>query len=144
MYLDSAYIAKYYLNEPDSKAVRSLITNSQFFCSSYIAMVEVTCVFHRNTRENAITLLEGQELIDLFWTHVDENVWSLLPISDFQLRKTAEIVRSLPANVFLRAGDAIHLTAALDAGESEIWTSDRHLLAAAPHVGLIGKSVSAT
>jgi len=35
-----------------------------------------------------------------------------------------------PADVPLRAGDAIHTAAALETGETEIWTNDRHLLAA--------------
>jgi hypothetical protein len=33
------------------------------------------------------------------------------------------------------------LTTARDAGELEIWTNDRHMLAAAPHFGLKGRSV---
>jgi predicted nucleic acid-binding protein len=40
----------------------------------------------------------------------------------------------------LRAGDAIHLAAAQGAGFTEIWSNDKHLLRAAPAVGLIGKS----
>jgi hypothetical protein len=50
-------------------------------------------------------------------------------------------VQNLPANVLLRAGDAVHLVTAKLAGFSEIWTNDRRLLQAAPHFGLTGKSV---
>ena len=45
-----------------------------------------------------------------------------------------------PADVPLRAGDAIHAATALETGETEIWTSDRHLLAAVAHFGLAGRS----
>ena len=53
------------------------------------------------------------------------------------------MVRGLPRNVSLRAGDAIHLATALEVGEAEVWTNDRHLLAAASHFGLAGKSAGA-
>jgi hypothetical protein len=35
---------------------------------------------------------------------------------------------------------AIHTATALDAGEPEIWTSDRHLLAAAAHFGIAAEA----
>jgi predicted nucleic acid-binding protein len=38
------------------------------------------------------------------------------------------------------AGDAIHTATALETGETEIWTNDRHLLAAVAHFGLAGRS----
>jgi predicted nucleic acid-binding protein len=41
----------------------------------------------------------------------------------------------------LRAGDAIHLASARHEGFSEIWTNDRHMLKAASHFGLAGRSV---
>jgi predicted nucleic acid-binding protein len=44
------------------------------------------------------------------------------------------------ADVPLRAGDAIHTATALETGETEIWTNDRHLLAAVAHFGLAGRS----
>jgi hypothetical protein len=39
------------------------------------------------------------------------------------------------------AGDAIHVTTAQDLSEREIWTNDRHMLGAATHFGLVGRSV---
>jgi predicted nucleic acid-binding protein len=141
MYLDSAYIAKFYVNEPDADAVRTLIRSAPHVCSSTYAVVEVTCVFRRHVREGSVTDEQGRELIDLFRKHVDDGVWNLVPITDALLRRTATLVRALPPNLPLRAGDAIHLGTALEASESELWTNDRHLLAAAPHFGLSGKSV---
>jgi predicted nucleic acid-binding protein len=40
----------------------------------------------------------------------------------------------------MRGGDAVHLATALEIGEREVWTGDRHMLAAAPHFGLIGRT----
>lgn len=45
-----------------------------------------------------------------------------------------------PADVSLRAGDAIHTATARETGETAIWTNDRHLLAAVAHFGITGRS----
>jgi hypothetical protein len=50
-------------------------------------------------------------------------------------------MKRLPAGVFLRAGDAIHLGSARLAGFSEVWSNDGHLLAAAGQFGLKARSV---
>jgi predicted nucleic acid-binding protein len=141
MYLDSAYIAKYYVNEPDAAFVRKLIRAATRVCSSAWALIEVTCVFHRHVREGSLTPAQGRELSDLFRGHVENDLWNLAPITDTLLRSSATLIRGLPKGVPLRAGDAIHLATALNVGEPEIWTNDRHLLAAAHHFGIAGRSV---
>lgn len=141
MYLDSAYIAKFYVNEADAAAVRKMIRQAPSVCSSAWALLEVTCVFHRHVREGSLTVEQGRELMDVFRGHVESDLWSLIPVSDALLRRTVALIRGLPQSVPLRAGDAVHLATALDVGEPEIWTNDRHLLAAATHVGIAGRSV---
>jgi predicted nucleic acid-binding protein len=91
-------------------------------------------------REGSLTASEGQQFMDLFRTHVEDDVWNLRPITESILRTTATLVRGLPGNVPLRAGDALHIATALDAGEKEIWTNDRHLLGACGHFGLVGRT----
>jgi len=142
MYLDSAYIAKYYVNERDATAVRKLIRQASRICSSSWALVEVSCVFLRHIREESLTVSQGHELMNVFRSHVEADFWNLIPVTDALLGRTASLIRGLPTNVPLRAGDAIHLASALEAGETEVWTNDRHLLAAAASVGLRGKSVT--
>lgn len=143
MYLDSAYLAKFYLNEPDAPAVRKLISRASSVYSSAWAQIEVTNVFHRHVREGSLSRDQGRELMDVFRLHIEDDVWNLVPVSDAMLRRAAVLIRALPREVPLRAGDAIHLATALDIGETEIWTSDRHLLAAAPQVGIAGRTASA-
>jgi predicted nucleic acid-binding protein len=141
MYLDSAYVAKFYVNEPDAAAVRKLIRRAPMVCSSSWALLEVTCVFHRHVREGSLTAAQGRELMKVFRAHVESGIWNLVPVSDALLKKCVALIRGLPSAVPLRAGDAIHLATALEVGEPEIWTNDRHLLAAAAHFGLVGRSV---
>lgn len=141
MYLDSAYIAKFYVNEPDAAKVRECIRHAAHVCSSSWAFLEVTCVFNRHVREGSLTAAQGRELSDVFSLHVERDLWNLVPITERLIRRTVAMARGLPSNVPLRAGDAIHLATALDVGEKEIWTNDRHLLAAAAHFSISGRSV---
>ena len=66
-------------------------------------------------------------------------VW--LPIDDTLINQACTRVASLPPSVFLRAADALHLTCASDAGLKEIYSHDRHLLAAAAHFGIKGDDI---
>lgn len=72
---------------------------------------------------------------------MDEGFWTLIPVRESLLRRAGAIVLASPPGIFLRAGDAVHLTTAKDLGEKEVWTNDRHMLAAAESFGLIGRSV---
>jgi predicted nucleic acid-binding protein len=141
MYLDSAYIAKFYVNEGDSPAVRELIRGAGTLVSSAWAIGEVSSVLHRHFREDRFTHRQFRDLLDAFLRHADQEIWTLLPVTSRTLQKVASLVRSASADVYLRAGDAVHLAAAMDAEEREIWTNDRHLLRAAEHFGLSGRSV---
>ena len=89
LYFDTSYVAKCYLNEKDSEAVRHLAYAS----------------------------------------------------SGYVLLRVASLVAALPAAMYLRAGEPIHLAAAQEAGFTEIWTNDRRLIEAAPAFGLTGKSL---
>jgi predicted nucleic acid-binding protein len=84
---------------------------------------------------------QGREMIRAFRDHVENDVWNLIAVTDSLLRPTATLTGGMGPSIPLRAGDAIHLVTALEAGETEIWTNDRHLLAAAPHFGIVGRSV---
>ena len=128
-------------DEPDAAAVRKLIRRASYVCTSAWAIAEVNCVFHWHVREGSLSLAQGQELMRVFRSHVQDDRWNLIRVSQGLLGRTATLVRALPFQVPLRAGDAIHLAAALEVGEQEVWTNDRHLLAAAPHAGLVGRSV---
>lgn len=142
LYLDSAYIAKCYLNEPDAARVRSLVVGKSRLTSSAWCQAELACIFHRHVREGALTRRQATSLHDLFQTDVRHGVWSLLPVSSDILAKVEARLRSIRRrDLFVRAGDALHLVTAADAGFREIWTNDRHMLGAARSFRLRGRSV---
>ena len=141
IYLDSAYIAKCYLNEPDSNAVLDLIESAEIVCSSEWCLAEMATILHRQVRERVLSRERAQELQRMFLGHVEEGAWALLAVSRELLEDILGGIRQLPGDVFLRAGDALHLVTARRFDFTEIWTNDRRLLAAATHFGLIGKSV---
>jgi predicted nucleic acid-binding protein len=61
-----------------------------------------------------------------------------LPLTQELIETACQQVLGLPPAAFLRAADALHLACAADAGLKEIYSHDRHLLAATPHFGLRG------
>ena len=141
LYFDTAYIAKCYLNETDSGAVRSLAYGSSELCSSCWCVAEMACVFQRQIREFKVPRSQVIRAREFFLNDVQDGVWTLLPISQEFLFRASSMIYALPVSAYLRAGDAIHLAAAREAGFTEIWSNDRRVLHAAPAFGLTGKSL---
>lgn len=141
VYFDTAYIAKCYVNEADSTRVRSLLRKARGGVSSVLCVPEIAAVLLRHVREGALAREQAATLHEEFLADLDDGVWQSIPMSDAFLRRTVLRVASLPSKTYIRAGDAIHLAAASEAGFTEVWTNDRHLLAAAPLFALTGRSV---
>jgi predicted nucleic acid-binding protein len=140
-YFDTAYVAKCYLKEADSGAVRKLAYGSSGLYSSAWCIPEMACVFQRQIREFKVPSAQVIRARDFFLQDVHSGVWSMLPLSEIFLSRAASLIAALPPSRYVRAGDAIHLAAAQEAGFIEIWSNDRRLLEAASAFGLTGKSV---
>ncbi len=140
LYFDTAYIAKCYLNEPDGAAVRRLARRAAGLCSSMLCIAEMACVLQRQIREGRLSSDQAAEWRAEFLGDVHNGVWVLLPVSERLWYRVEAAVSALPPAACVRAGDAVHLVTALEAGFTEIWTNDRHLLNAAPHFGLTGRT----
>ena len=141
MYFDTSYIAKFYINEPESPALRELVRKSTVINSSLWAYAEFHAVLHRNVREGTLSSVIARDLALRFSRHIDDGLWNLIPVSEGVLRRTSLLIMSAPGNLFIRTADAVHLTTAQEAREREVWTNDRHMLAAAPYFGLSGRSM---
>ena len=140
MYFDAAYVAKFYLNEPDSVRVRVVANSVPFIRTSELTLVEFRTVLHRNIREGLISVADARSFSARFERHMSIGLWRAVPADAALLRRTAQMLLVTPPTSFLRAADAIHIMSAREAGEAEVWTSDRHMLNAAPLFGLTGRS----
>ena len=141
MYFDSAYLVKIYVDDADSGRVRKLVTRTATLYSSALCLAEFACAVLRVRREASVRPSEAAEARLAFSSHIRAGLVTLVPISQSILYSVQAVVETLPTNLFLRAGDAIHLASAQHEGFSEIWTNDRHMLRAAWHFGLTGRSV---
>ncbi|MDQ6631965.1 MAG: type II toxin-antitoxin system VapC family toxin, partial [Verrucomicrobiota bacterium] len=86
-----------------------------------------------------LTDQQAKEILQLFETDEQTGVWIGLSVDSSLLNATCVALEKFPSSHFLRSGDAIHLTCAQEHGFKEIYSSDKHLLAAASYFGLIGK-----
>jgi predicted nucleic acid-binding protein len=141
LYFDTAYLAKCYWNEPDGKLVRALAQRTDGLFSSAICIAEMACLAHRKVREGPVTEADAITRRDLFLDDLKTGVITATPVTERLLRRVETATRSLPLSSCIRTFDALHLVTAADMGFTEIWTNDRHMLAAAPHFGLAGRSV---
>lgn len=62
-------------------------------------------------------------------------------MNDAVASRAFELIHGLPSNVFIRAGDAMHLACAAVNGFTEVFSNDRHLLKAAEYFGVRGTNV---
>ena len=140
-YLDSAYLAKCYLEDPDSERVRNFVRTVKTLYSSALCIAEVSCTLHRAVRERTITKERAAHLRQTFSGDLSQGVVQVIPVSESILRVVEAVVANLPPTIFIRAGDAVHLASAQSAGFPEIWSNDRHMLRAASNFGIVGRSV---
>jgi len=122
LYVDSAYVAKCYLNDPDSERVRDLVRVPVPLYSSALCVAEVSSAIYRRCHQQLLSRRQARDLGARFRSHVEAGTWTLVPLSEGLLWEVHEALEKLAATVFLHSGDAIHLVSARRAGFSEIWS----------------------
>jgi predicted nucleic acid-binding protein len=141
-YFDSTYIAKFYVDEPESEAVRRLAESlGQVGCAA-LGQIEVAAAFHRKFREKAFDVHAFRAVMAQFEDDCSQGLWTWLPLTSAVATKTAAVFTRLPRSVFLRAADALHLVCAQEYGLREIYTNDRHMSVAARHFRLKAMAVA--
>jgi predicted nucleic acid-binding protein len=142
-YFDTAYLLKLYRAEPGAEAVRALAGNVDVVVCSLHGRAELIAAAHRKVREGSATTQHVDALLAQVAADHAAGGLDWLPINEAHLERVTKVFRRAPATVYLRAADALHLASAAEAGFLEIYSNDRHLLAAAPLFGLSGMDVIA-
>lgn len=76
-----------------------------------------------------------------FESDLEGGVWNWLPLDTAILIEAQARYKKLSAKCFLRAADAMHLACARVNGLREVFTNDRHMLAACPAFALKGRNL---
>ena len=141
IFCDTSYAAKLYVPEAESVTVRNhLETHPGRVCLSELARAELMAVFHRRMREGCWGQAEFSVAARQFQQDDMSGFWTWLPLDQPIIRMTAELYLTLPAGVFLRTADTLHLVTARHHGFSDIYTFDRHQTVAAEALGLTARS----
>jgi predicted nucleic acid-binding protein len=142
IYFDTSYLVRLYFDDPGFDAVRALAATDHIACAVH-GQAEMLAAFHRKLREGAIRPPAYAALIAQVRAHIAAGAFHWLAPDDETLQRLAHVYQKLPASVFLRGADAIHLATAAEAGFRILYSNDAHLLAAAKHFGLEGNNVIA-
>lgn len=141
LYFDSSYLFRLYSQEHGHEAVKRLVTTGEAVASAQHARAEFASIILRQRRERSVP---DDFLIELHQQFLDEcrdQQIRLLPLSDSVFTRIETVLRASPRTTFLRAADALHLACAAENGFTEVYSNDRHFLAAAPLFGLRGVNI---
>jgi predicted nucleic acid-binding protein len=141
IYFDSTYIIKCYLAEPGSAQVLALAQSHRGRASALHGRIEFWSGVKRHVREGNLSFDQAEAVWRQFVLDEAAGLWLFLPITRALIETSCSRIAALPAGVICRAADAIHLACAQEEGFTEIYSNDRHLLAAAPYFGLAPKNV---
>lgn len=134
-------MAKCYLREPGSEVVRQHAATAGRIACCETGRVELAAVFHRHLREGRLNAREYRVALQQFESDLEAGVWRWLPLDTPILLEARKSFDGLSAKYFLRAADAMHLACARANGFREVFTNDRHMLAACPAFSLKGRNI---
>jgi predicted nucleic acid-binding protein len=139
IYFDTSYLVRLYYEDAGAEAVRALAATDNVACAAH-GQAEMIAAFHRKLREGAIRPTAYAALLGQVRAHHDAGAFQWLWQGPEILARIADVYARLPAAVFLRAADAIHLATAAESGFHAVYSNDVHLLAAAKYFGIDGKN----
>lgn len=87
-------------------------------------------------REERISPQHYRLILRQVETDEASRLWNWLPLPVELILKTAALFTKLDSGSYLRAADALHLACAFENGFAEVYSNDKHLLAAAGTFGV--------
>lgn len=136
VFCDTSMVAKLYVVEPESKAVRALLEKEDQRFVSDLVRIELMAVFHRQLREKIWPREKFDAAVRQFNTDDIGGFWTWIQLDAAIIEAAAKTYSTLPSTVFLRAADCLHLITGMHNNFPEIYTYDRHQALAAPTLGL--------
>jgi predicted nucleic acid-binding protein len=140
LYFDSTYLVRLYYRDPGFQEVRELAATGTVACAVH-GRSEVDAALHRKVREGSLTSGLYAIAMQEFDSEARAGAYHWIPLSAAVVERVHAAFATLPASVFLRAADALHLACAAERGFHEVYSNDQRLLAAAPHFGIRGVDV---
>lgn len=140
IYFDTSYLVRLYYADAGAESVRALAATDHVACAAH-GQAEMLAAFHRKLREGAIRPAAYAALLGQVRAHRQAGAIQWLAPDEETFSRIAEVYAKLPAAVYLRAADAIHLATAVEWEFRGVYSNDVHLLAAAEHFGIEGRNV---
>lgn len=144
IYLDASYLVRLYIRQPGSDAVEAWLSGKGDWVCSLHGRLEIVSALKRQQREGHIDARGLRAALREMASDEASALLRWLPLPEELVQQACDKVATLPLSLPLRAGDALHLASAADTGVKEIYSHDRHLLAAASHFGLRGIDILAS
>lgn len=136
IFCDTSAVAKLYIAEKDSPAMRTRLESEDQVLASELVRAEIMGVFHRQLREKQWTREQFSVAVRQFSNDDLGGFWTWLPLNTAVIEAAAKTYAILPDSVFLRTADCLHLVTAMQHNFAEIFTYDHHQRAAALALGL--------
>src|SRR5438045_89756 len=105
LFCDTSTLAKYYVQESGSDAVRARLDAEDQVHLSELARAELMAVFHRQLRERRWTRDEFAAVVRQFSTDEGGGLWTWAPLDGGVIEQVVRIFITLPEDVFLRTAD---------------------------------------
>lgn len=140
-FFDASYLVRLYLEDAGFEQVRQLASEAPAVASSWHGQAEIIAALHRAHREGRFTVERYWFAVEQFKIEQKDNQFVWYALDEKVQARLEKTFKSASASTFLRAADALHLACAAEHGFKEVYSNDRHFLAAAPHFGLRGINV---
>lgn len=102
VFCDTSTLAKYYVAEADSEAVRERLDAEDGVTLSDLARAELMAVFHRRLREGRFDRRTFQVVVRQFQQDEASGFWIWAPLDTEVTRQAAGVFGTLPEERFLR------------------------------------------
>ncbi len=143
IYFETSYLVRLYLEDRGFEKVRDLAATAVSLASAWHARAETIAALHRALREGRFPATRYGLVVRQFQLEQAGPQFTWFPLTEAIQERLATCFLSAPATTYLRSADALHLACAAVHGFKEVYSNDRHFLAAAEVFGLKGVNVIA-